>query len=253
MTPKKWHVGIIGAGASGLVNLKSLLEKNFTGECWEMQGDLGGVYLSTYQQAQLTTSNLSVTFSDYSYGDESNPRMYMANEYREYLRGYSEQYGLTPFLHFKKKVQKVEKSAEQPEKFNLIVECLQTGKLTTHTYDKIIVCTGANTTPAIPVWPGQETFKGKIVHSSVYDSPEDFRGKRVCLIGVGESGSDIAGLVAKAKAEAVGDEVLIKTSIMNRSQGSHAFTIFGTKNNSFVKAMVFDGMELKPSLERIEG
>ncbi|KAK3279505.1 hypothetical protein CYMTET_12618 [Cymbomonas tetramitiformis] len=317
---KKWHVGIIGAGASGLVNLKTLMEKGFTGECWEMQTGLGGVYLSTYQQAQLTTSNLSVTFSDYSHGDESIPRMYMANEYRDYLKGYSDHYGLTPFLHFQKKVQKVEKSAEG-EKYNLIVECLQSGETTTYTYDKIIVCTGANTTASIPCWPGQENFKGQIVHSSVYDSPEDFRGKRVCLIGVGESGSDIAGLVSKVasasvmvkrgkhghivnryqipplpvlkgsavdqrpwpsdldtnrshyciprwagptigtarargqgmRGDATGDAVMSKTSRMNGSQNTHGFAIFGTKNDSFVKAIVYNGLELKPSLDRIDG
>ncbi|KAK3286156.1 hypothetical protein CYMTET_6275 [Cymbomonas tetramitiformis] len=318
MTYKKFHVGIIGAGASGLVNLKWIKEKGHSGECWEMQTGIGGVYLSTYQQAQLTTTNLSTTFSDFSDGNESNPRMYMAFEYREYLKKYCEANNLGPHLNFRKKVLKVEKCPDSG-KWSLHVECLESGEVTKHYYDKIIVCSGANTTKSVPCWPGQETFKGSIVHSADYDSPEPYRGKRVCLVGAGESGSDIAGLISnvasscvmvkrgkhghvvsryqfpprsvdpykdrrpwpsdidtnrshytlprwvgptiaaargwgqKKKAGVIGSFVDAKISDINRLQNTHGFVIFGTKNESFVKAMIYSGLELKPSITKFEG
>ncbi|KAK3277566.1 hypothetical protein CYMTET_14435 [Cymbomonas tetramitiformis] len=318
MAYKKLRVGIIGAGVSGLVNLKWIKEKGHSGECWEMQNGLGGCYLSTYQQAQLTTTNISTTFSDFSDGNETNPRMYMANEYRDYLASYCDAFGLRPHLNFSKKVLKVEKCPDSG-KWSLHIKCLESGALSKHLYDKIIVCSGANNTKSVPSWPGQETFKGSIVHSADYDSPEPYRGKRVCLVGSGESGSDIAGLISNVASAAVmvkrgkhghvvsryqinpstsdpmkdlrpwpsdcdtnrshyslprwlgptigsargwgqskkamlmGSPVEAKISEVNRLQRTHGFVIFGTKNDSFVKAMIYDGLELKPSITKFEG
>ena len=56
----------------------------------------------------------------------------------------------------------------------------------------IVVATGYNRTPYLPVWPGQEQFKGEFLHSHQYRSAAPFAGKKVLLIGIGNTGAELA-------------------------------------------------------------
>jgi dimethylaniline monooxygenase (N-oxide forming) len=63
--------------------------------------------------------------------------------------------------------------------------------------DAVAVCTGTNTYASLPTFPGQENFKGEIIHAESYRTPERFAGKRVLVVGSGESGSDITNEISK--------------------------------------------------------
>jgi cation diffusion facilitator CzcD-associated flavoprotein CzcO len=56
----------------------------------------------------------------------------------------------------------------------------------------IVVATGVAGAPYRPSWPGQETYPGPIVHSSDYRNPAPYAGKRVLVVGFGNSGGEIA-------------------------------------------------------------
>lgn len=56
----------------------------------------------------------------------------------------------------------------------------------------LIVATGYNGQPYSPVWPGQNTFDGEILHSSAYRNGAPYRDKRVLVVGFGNSGGEIA-------------------------------------------------------------
>lgn len=56
----------------------------------------------------------------------------------------------------------------------------------------VVVTTGYTRKPNIPVWPGQEHFQGRLLHSSAYRSGERYRGQRVLVVGFGNSGGEIA-------------------------------------------------------------
>jgi cation diffusion facilitator CzcD-associated flavoprotein CzcO len=58
--------------------------------------------------------------------------------------------------------------------------------------DTLVVATGIWSTPYCPSFPGSEQFGGQIIHSSVYRNPASFRGQRVLVVGVGNSGAEIA-------------------------------------------------------------
>lgn len=61
------------------------------------------------------------------------------------------------------------------------------------TFDGIMLCTGHHTEPYFPPpFPGQGTFKGKILHSHDYKDPTGMEEKRVVVVGIGNSGSDVA-------------------------------------------------------------
>jgi hypothetical protein len=56
----------------------------------------------------------------------------------------------------------------------------------------LIIATGWANYPYAPSWPGMETFGDPIVHSSAYRNPAPFAGKRVLVVGYGNSGAEIA-------------------------------------------------------------
>ncbi|MEZ4766345.1 MAG: NAD(P)-binding domain-containing protein [Calditrichia bacterium] len=71
-----------------------------------------------------------------------------------------------------------------------------------HTFAGIIIANGTLAEPKIPQIPGN--FSGEIFHSSKYKSPKIFEGKRVLIVGAGNSGCDIAvDAVYHAKSVAI--------------------------------------------------
>ncbi len=56
----------------------------------------------------------------------------------------------------------------------------------------VVVCTGYNRVPSQPTWPGQEEFQGRILHSSEYRDGAPFRGQKVLVVGLGNTGGEIA-------------------------------------------------------------
>ena len=56
----------------------------------------------------------------------------------------------------------------------------------------VVIATGYNCVPNLPHWPGQDSFVGPVIHSSEYTNGEAFRGRRVLVVGFGNSGAEIA-------------------------------------------------------------
>jgi cation diffusion facilitator CzcD-associated flavoprotein CzcO len=65
----------------------------------------------------------------------------------------------------------------------------------------LIAATGISSNPYRPAFAGEEDFRGQIVHSATYVDPEAFRGRRVLVVGVGNSGGEIAAELAAAGVE----------------------------------------------------
>ena len=79
----------------------------------------------------------------------------------------------------------------------------------THVFDRVVLACGVNTRPSMATWPGMDCFEGTIRHTVGYKNAEPYAGKRVLLVGLGESGSDIAlQVAAKAAATAVSSALL---------------------------------------------
>jgi cation diffusion facilitator CzcD-associated flavoprotein CzcO len=56
----------------------------------------------------------------------------------------------------------------------------------------VVVATGYNRVPVRPTWDGESEFRGRILHSSSYRDGEPFRGRRVLVVGLGNTGGEIA-------------------------------------------------------------
>jgi cation diffusion facilitator CzcD-associated flavoprotein CzcO len=62
----------------------------------------------------------------------------------------------------------------------------------------VVIATGIADAPYRPSWPGSDAYRGAIVHSSEYRNPAPYAGKRVLVVGFGNSGGEIALDLANA-------------------------------------------------------
>ncbi|MCF2532385.1 flavin-containing monooxygenase [Yinghuangia soli] len=83
----------------------------------------------------------------------------------------------------------------------------------------VVVATGHNHTPYVPDWPGRESFTGELLHAADYRVPAPFAGRDVLVVGVGNTGAEIAVDLAEGGARRVRIAVRTPPHIVRRSTG----------------------------------
>ncbi|XP_040608107.1 flavin-containing monooxygenase 5 [Mesocricetus auratus] len=201
MTKKR--IAVIGSGASGLSCIKSCLEEDLEPVCFERSDDIGGLWrfqenpeegrASIYKSVIINTSKEMMCFSDYLIPDHY-PNFMHNSQVLEYFRMYAKEFDLLKYIKFKTTVCSVKKRPDfsASGQWEVVTEC--GGKRQVDVFDGVLVCTGHHTDAHLPLdsFPGIEKFKGKYFHSRDYKNPIEFTGKRVIVIGIGNSGGDLA-------------------------------------------------------------
>ncbi|XP_075038778.1 flavin-containing monooxygenase 5-like [Mixophyes fleayi] len=196
-------VAVIGAGASGLASIKCCIDEGLEPICFEKSEDIGGLWrynnnpedgrASIYKSVIINTSKEMMCFSDYPAPDDF-PN-YMHNfKIMEYFQMYAKNFDLLKHIQFKTTVCSIKKSQDFSTTGQWIVTSEKEGKQDTTLCDAVMICTGHHTFPNLPLssFPGIEKFKGQYLHSRDYKVPDIFQDKRVIVIGIGNSGGDIA-------------------------------------------------------------
>ena len=191
------HVVIVGAGPCGLVALKELREAGHTAVALEKGPGIGGVFCRThdtqYENLYLTISNMLMAYSDFP-PEDLRLKYSSKDEYGAYLEAYADAFGLRPHVRTDTEVVR----ASLVDGRWRIVARTGGGAPEEIEADALVVATGSNHVPRVPDLPG---FTGEVLHSSEYRCAADFAGKRVLVVGSGESafdiGADIAGVAAK--------------------------------------------------------
>lgn len=194
---------VIGAGASGLVTAKVLLERGHDVCIVEAGAALGGTFENkSYQDARMVSSKHLTCFSDYR---RTDAEMHMSLvDYVAYLRDYARDFKLEGLLRFNTRVLGVERN--DAGVYVLRLQCGVEGEgqeTREETWDAVAVCSGLHNTPNVPEFPGQESFGGEILHSAAYKDPAIFRGKRVLIVGTGETSFDLGYAAATQGASSV--------------------------------------------------
>jgi putative flavoprotein involved in K+ transport len=86
----------------------------------------------------------------------------------------------------------------------------------------VIVATGYNHTPRIPDWPGRESYAGELVHAAEYRNPGPYTGRDVLVVGVGNTGAEIAVDLVEGGAKRVRLSVRTAPHIVRRSTAGWA-------------------------------
>lgn len=197
------RICIIGGGASGITAAKACKEEGHEYVIFEMYKELGGLWryreedlngLGSVSAATIINSSKEMSaFSDFP-PDAQYPNYMHNSKMVKYIEDYANSIGCLDKMHFEHKVLNVEKadSFEEDGRWVVTVEDMKTKRQSKDTYDGVMVCTGHHVTPSWATFPGQETFKGKIIHTHSYKKPTEFIGKRVVVVGIGNSGGDVA-------------------------------------------------------------
>ncbi|MFM8495393.1 MAG: flavin-containing monooxygenase [Planctomycetia bacterium] len=195
---------VIGAGPSGLTALKNLRACGIAAECLEREVGLGGNWRfgtpssRVFASTRLISSKRLTQFVDYPM-----PRDWPAYpDHRQclaYLEDYARHFGLLSHIRFDTGVERIERPADGASGW-----LVTTSGGTTTRYAGVVIASGHNREPR---WPDIEgRFTGDFLHAADYKSPThpmEIAGKRVLVIGGGNSGCDIAVEVSHHAAHAV--------------------------------------------------
>jgi cation diffusion facilitator CzcD-associated flavoprotein CzcO len=180
---------IIGAGPAGLATAAALKVRGLDAAILEKSDAVGAVWRRHYDRLHLHTDRARSGLPGLSI-----PKAYSRYPSRahvvEYLEAYAAKFHLKPV--FNANVQSVWRDgrswrAEAGENSRSALI--------------IVVATGWADYPHTPAWRGMETFDGPILHSSQYRNPAPFAGKRVLVVGFGNSGAEIALDLAEAAVD----------------------------------------------------
>ncbi|WP_018567132.1 flavin-containing monooxygenase [Streptomyces sp. PsTaAH-124] len=81
----------------------------------------------------------------------------------------------------------------------------------------VVVATGYNHTPRLPDWPGRATYTGELLHASAYRSPGPYAGRDVLVVGIGNTGAEIAVDLVEGGAARVRLAVRTAPHLLRRS------------------------------------
>ncbi|GIY90825.1 flavin-containing monooxygenase 5 [Caerostris darwini] len=197
------RICIVGGGASGLTAIKACLEQNLTPVCYEWTKYLGGLWryreddihgLGSVMKSTIINSSKEVSaFSDFPPPKEYPNYMHNSKMIR-YIEMYAEHFDLKRHIIFEHEVQNIEQSADYEDTGRWVVTLQKTGCKDSfqETFDGVMVCAGHHVFPLIPKFPGQEKFRGNIIHTHSYKRPSGYEDKQVLVVGVGNSGGDVA-------------------------------------------------------------
>ncbi|XP_049632495.1 flavin-containing monooxygenase 5-like [Suncus etruscus] len=197
------RIAVIGAGVSGLGAIKCCLEEGLEPTCFEESSDIGGLWRyeetiedcrpSIYHSATINTSKEMSCYSDFPF-PAAFPNYMHNTKLMDYLRMYTAHFHLRQHIRFLSKVCSVQRCPDfsNSGRWDVVVEV--EGKQENHVFDGVMVCTGLYTNPVLPLqsFPGISRFQGQYLHSREYKTPMKFQGKRIVVVGVGNSGLDLA-------------------------------------------------------------
>ena len=199
----KDRILIVGAGPSGLCALKELKEVGLDALVVDGRSEFGGIFaphsnVTLDDDLFLTTSNMFMAYSDFPPAD-TTIKYWTQQEYYQYLTQYVQHFDLEPHLQLQTTVQQaVFQKSHQNWRVTMIQKPKggRTPTTVVESFSYLIVATGSNSKPVIP--PLFDGFTGTVMHSQDYRDPaKQVQGKKVLVVGVGESATDVATTAAR--------------------------------------------------------
>lgn len=192
MAASATKVAIIGAGCSGITTAKRLKDHGIDYDHFELSDDIGGNWYfrnpngrsAVYESLHIDTSTPRLQFEDFP-APADYPDFPHHTLIHDYFRSYVDHFGLRDRIELGVGVDRAVRVGEGWEL------TLSTGE--TRAFTDLVVANGHHWKPRTPDWPGE--FAGELIHSHAYVNPfepVEMRGKRVIVVGMGNSAMDIA-------------------------------------------------------------
>jgi cation diffusion facilitator CzcD-associated flavoprotein CzcO len=202
------RVCVVGAGPAGLVSAKTLLRAGLEVDCFELSPAIGGHWVidnpngrsAAYRSLETNTTQHMSRLSDYEMPAHW-PDFPSHAQVREWFESYVDAFGFRDRIQLRSEV--VSAHAREPAGWRAEVRAPD-GTIELRQYDALVACSGNYWFPRMPAIPGE--FEGELIHAQRYrdpDTPIAMRGKRVAVIGIGNTGCELASEIGQSGAEAV--------------------------------------------------
>lgn len=203
------RTAVIGAGISGLTAGKMLTDYGVPYVCFESSDRIGGNWAfgnpnghsSAYRSLHIDTSKHQLSFRDFPMPADY-PDFPHHTQIKAYLDDYCAAFGLAEHIEFGNAVEHARRLPGGGWE-------LTTGRGETRRFDLLVVANGHHWDPRYPDFPGE--FGGTVLHAHHYIdpwTPLDFTGKRILVVGLGNSAADIA---VELSAKALGTTLTLST------------------------------------------
>lgn len=178
---KQTDVLIVGAGPAGLAMAAHLRKRNIDFHIIEKSDRVGNAWHKHYDRLHLhTVKQLShLPFKPFP---EHYPLYVSKQLLTDYFYEYATTFGIQPQLNTAAK--KMTKSSNGWTVETENGETIETMQL--------IIASGVNRHPVHPYFQDEEDFQGEIIHSRFYKNAQPYKGKKVLVIGMGNTGAEIA-------------------------------------------------------------
>ena len=197
-------VVVVGAGPAGLSTAGALSRLGVRAVVLEKDAEIGARWAGRYDRLRLHTVR---RFSGLAHHPlpATLPRYVPKDDFAGYLCEYATRLGLDVVLG-----REVQRVRQEPEGWSV----------ETNDGDRrgraVIVATGKYDRPVLPDWPGREEFRGLLLHAAEYRSADEYAGREVLVVGLGNTGAEIAADLVASGARRVAVAVRTPPPITRR-------------------------------------
>ncbi|XP_047977969.1 probable indole-3-pyruvate monooxygenase YUCCA9 [Salvia hispanica] len=178
---------IVGAGPSGLAVAAGLREQGVPYVILERAACIASLWQNrTYDRLKLHLPKQFCQLPNYPFPDHY-PEYPSKKQFVDYLESYTAHHDIRP--HFNESVD----SAKYDEACRLWrVRTTGADGEVEYICQWLVVATGENADPVVPDVEGLASFGGEVVHACDYKSGDKFKGKKVLVVGCGNSGMEVS-------------------------------------------------------------
>ncbi|CAL1263046.1 unnamed protein product [Larinioides sclopetarius] len=184
-----------------MASIAMLKEEGLEPVCFEKTDRPGGTWFYREEIIEGVASIMPTTVINHSKEMGAFSTFPPAKEYNNYMRHYEmyqylmeywSKYDCFRHVRVNMEVISVKRTDDYNETGRWIVTNTISGVVTTDIYDGVLVCVGHINRPKMPLFPGQDSFKGQIIHTHSLRGVENYKNKTVIVVGMGCSGLDAA-------------------------------------------------------------
>jgi cation diffusion facilitator CzcD-associated flavoprotein CzcO len=190
LEPVSTGVVVVGAGPAGLAAAACLRRAGLEVVLLEKEQAVGASWRRHYDRLHLHTHRAQSALPHLPI-PRHLPRYLSRDQVVAYLEDYARAFGLAPRLG-----EEVESLRRDGEGWRVTTARRE------YRAGAVVIATGNAAVPVRPSWPGLPAYRGELLHSADYRSGERFRGRRVLVVGFGNSGGEIAVDLAEHGARA---------------------------------------------------
>ena len=172
---------IIGAGPAGLATAGRMRKAGLDFTLIEQTDQIASSWHNHYDGLHLHTVN-QLSHLPHLPFPEGYPLYVSKEDLISYYQQYAKTFDIHPVLS-----QKVTRLAQTDDAWKVDTEAG-----TSYAAQNVIVATGINRIPKLPTWEGQDQFEGQIIHAKSYKNAEPYKGRKVLIVGMGNTGAEIA-------------------------------------------------------------